>query len=239
MIFNPQISFCSVCHLSVIKASEGCLLSILQLKQHRPWEAAGQLGQGAAWVRVWGWILWPQVQAPHPPGTHSCCQPVPAASLTRDTQAEPGPRVWHVLQSTVGFQLMCTVSHVVLNIKTKRGVPFFVLSREYYIWYYLNWRVIRLTGHAEKRHQGFCCGNKTRMGRHLVFGKEQPEFLPSATLIFFTLNQNHKANPAQSRWNMETSVKRTGQGGPVTQILATGVSLLGSRTSWKVPCCSS
>lgn len=77
----------------------------------------------------------------------------------------------------------------------------------------------------------FAVGNKIPIGRNLAFGKEQLECLPTATLIFFTLNQNHKANPAQSRRNMETSVKRTGQRGPGTQRLATGVSLLGSGTS--------
>lgn len=81
----------------------------------------------------------------------------------------------------------------------------------------------------------FATGNKKHTGRNLAFGKEQVVFLPSAVLIFFILNQNHEANPAQSRWNMETSVKSTGQRDLVTQRLATGVSLLGSGRREKFP----
>lgn len=138
------------------------------------------------------------------------------------------------------FSSLCAMSHVAFNIKTKHGVSFSVLCRECYIWYYLNWRVIRLTGHAEKWHVGdFAPENKIHIGGKLVVGKEYLEFLPSATLIFFTLNQNHKANPGQSRWNIETSVKRTGQRSLATQRLAAGVSLLVCGTPWKVACCSS
>lgn len=237
MIFNPQIHLCSLCHSPTFKASESCRMLVLVLQQLGLWEAVRQPGQPAGWVRVGVWILWPRVQCS---SRYSLLLPACSSRVSnqgRKSQAVVLPLAWFLKYCL--FQLMRAVSRVVLNRKTKCGVPLFVPFREYSIWYYLNWRVIRLTGHAEKWQQGFRYGNKIHIGRNLAFGKEQLEFLPSATLIFFTLNQNHKATPAQSRWNMETSVKRTGQRGPVTQRLATGVSLLGSRTSWKVPRCTS
>ena len=45
----------------------------------------------------------------------------------------------------------------------------------------------------------FDMGNRIHIGRNLALSKKQLQFLPSAILIFFTLNQSHKANPAQSR----------------------------------------
>lgn len=62
--------------------------------------------------------------------THSPCQPKSFShiSMTRDAKTKPRPP--HLaLFLKYCFSSLCTVSHVVLDIQAKHGIPFFILFK--------------------------------------------------------------------------------------------------------------